>query len=85
LPFVAVSRDEIACNPACSYVEEFAAPLAESKLRANPDGLAITFVARSGDEKTILISGERIAAQLGAVDARRSPAQPVAAFGTAPI
>ena len=79
LPFVAVSREEIACDPACSYAEEFAATLPESELRASPDGLAVTFAARSGDAKTIRISGERIAAQLATVDARRNPAQPVAA------
>jgi hypothetical protein len=82
LPFVPVSRDEITCDTGCSYVEEFAATLPESELQASPEALAITFVAPSGDEKTILISGERIAAQLAAVDARRSSVQPVAAFGT---
>jgi hypothetical protein len=84
LPFVAVSRDEIACDTGCSYVEEFAATLPESALRASDRGLAVTFVARSGDEKIIFLSGERIAAQLAAVDARRNPAQPVTALGTAP-
>jgi hypothetical protein len=80
LPFVPVSRDEITCENGCSYVEEFAATLPESQLRANPDGLTVTFAARSGDEKTFRVSGERIAAQLAAVDAKRNPAQPVAAF-----
>jgi hypothetical protein len=83
-PFVSVSRDEITCDPTCSYVEEFAATLPESELRARPDGLAVTFAALSGDQKIIRISGERITAQLAAVDARRNPAQPIAAFGTAP-
>ena len=84
LPFVAVNRDEIACDTGCSYVEEFAATLPESALQASARGLAVTFVARSGDEKTIFASGERIAAQLAAVDARRNPAQPVTALGTPP-
>ncbi len=84
LPFVSVSRDEITCDPICSYVEEFAATLPESELRAKPDGLAVTFAAHSGDQKIIRISGERITAQLAAIDARRNPAQPIAAFGTAP-
>src|SRR6266481_10130360 len=57
LPFVPVSRDEIACDDRCSYVEEFAATLPERELRASAEGLAITFVAPSGDKKTILISG----------------------------
>ena len=82
LPFVPVSRDEITCETTCSYVEEFAATLPESALRASTEGLAVTFVAPSGDKKTILISDERIAAQLAAVDARRSSVQPRAAFGT---
>ncbi len=85
LPFVPVSRDEIACDTSCSYVEEFAATLPERELRASAEGLAITFVAPSGDKKTIFISGGRIAAQLAAVDAKRRSVQPVAAFGmTAP-
>jgi hypothetical protein len=84
LPFVAVSRDEIACDSGCSYVEEFAAALPESGLRASAQGLAITFVARSGDQKRIFVSGEQIAAQLAAVDARRNPAQPVTALGAPP-
>jgi hypothetical protein len=84
LPFVPVSRDEITCETGCSYVEEFAATLPESELRAKPDGLAVTFAALSGDEKIIRISGERITVQLAAVDARRNPPQPIAAFGAAP-
>jgi hypothetical protein len=84
LPFVSLSRDEIACDPGCSYVEEFAATLPDSKMRASPDGLAVTFVSRSGNEKTIVVSGDRITAQFAAVDARRTPAQPRAAFGMTP-
>jgi hypothetical protein len=84
LPFVSVSRDEITCEPICSYVEEFAATVPESELRAKPDGLAVTFAAHSGDQKIIRISGARITAQLAAIHARRDPAQPIAAFGTAP-
>jgi hypothetical protein len=84
LPFVSVSRDEITCEAGCSYVEEFAATLSESELGASPGGLAVTFSAGSGDRKTIRIPGERISAQLAAVNARRSAAQPVAAFGMAP-
>ena len=84
LPFVPVSRDELACDDRCSYVEEFAATLPGKELRANAEGLAITFVAPSGDEKKFLISGDWIAAQLAAVDARRNPPQPRAAFGMTP-
>jgi len=81
LPFVPVSRDEIACEDRCSYAEEFAATLPDGEMRANPNGVTVTFAARSGAEKIVRISGEQIAAQLAAVDARRNPAQPVAAFG----
>lgn len=84
LQFVHISRDEITCDTGCSYVEEFAATLPESELRASPKGLAVTFVSRSGDQKTILVSGARIAAQLAAVDARGNPVQPAAASGIAP-
>ena len=84
LSFVAIGRDEISCDAGCSYVEEFAAKLPESTLRASPDGLAVTFSSRSGDAKTIVVPGERITAQLAAFDARRNSAQPVAAFSTTP-
>jgi hypothetical protein len=79
LPFVQISRDEISCDAGCSYVEEFAAILPESKLRASPGGLAVTFLSPSGDQKTIVIPSDRIAAQLAAIDARRNPVAPAAA------
>jgi hypothetical protein len=84
LPFVAIGRDEISCDGGCSYVEEFAAKLPESALRASPDVLAVTFSSRAGDEKTIVVSGARITAQLAAIDARRSPVRP-AAIGAEPV
>jgi hypothetical protein len=59
LPFVAIGRDEISCDTGCSYVEEFAAELPESTLRASPDGLQSPS-SRSGDEKTIVVAGERL-------------------------
>jgi hypothetical protein len=79
LPFVAIGHDEISCDAGCSYVEEFAANLPESTLRTSPEGLAVTFSARSGDERTIVVPGDSITAQLAAIDARRIPAEPVAA------
>ena len=79
LQFVKISHDEISCDAGCSYVEEFAANLPESLLRSSLKGLAVTFRSPSGDEKTIVISGDRIAAQLAATDAKRSPAEPAAA------
>ena len=84
LQFIPISSDEISCDAGCSYVEEFAAILPESELRASPDGLAVTFSSPAGDEKTILISGERIAAQLAAIDARRNPVEPAAASAGPP-
>jgi hypothetical protein len=85
LPFVAIGHDEISCDAGCSYVEEFAANLPESLIRASSDRLAVTFSSRSGDKKTIVVPGERVTAQLAVIDATRSPApaarsaQPVAA------
>jgi len=84
LPFVPLTRDEITCDAGCSYVEEFAVTLPESELRARSGDLPVTLLARSGDEKTVLVSRDRIAAQLAAVDVRRNPAQPVAAIGITP-
>jgi len=84
LAFVPIGRDEISCNPGCSYAEEFAANLPESALRESPDGLAVTFLSASGVEKTIFVSSERITAQLAAIDARRHPA-PSAAARAQPI
>jgi hypothetical protein len=84
LQFVQISNDEISCDTGCAYVEEFAAILPVSKLRASPGGLAVTFLSPSGDEKTIVISGDMIAAQLAATDARRSPVEPAAGAGPAP-
>src|SRR6516225_11143581 len=78
LPFVAIGHDEISCDAGCSYVEEFAANLPESLMRASPDRLAVTFSSRSGDKKTIVVPGERITAQLAAIDATRTPAPPAA-------
>jgi hypothetical protein len=79
LPFVAIGHDEITCDAGCSYVEEFAVILPESKLRASPGGLSVTFLSPSGAEKTIVISGDRIAAQLAAIAARRNLMEPAAA------
>ena len=84
LQFVQISHDEISCDAGCSYLDEFAAILPESKLRANHGGLAVTFLSPSGEEKTIVISGDRITAQLAAIDARRSSVEPAAGAGPAP-
>jgi hypothetical protein len=79
LRFVEVTRHEITCDGGCSYTEEFAADIPASELRANPNGLKVTFIAQSGPEKTITISGSQITAQLAAVDAVHNPALSTAA------
>ena len=79
LRFLEISRHEITCEGGCSYLEEFAADIPESELRANSQGLRVTFTARSGEEKTIVVSAGQITAQLAAVEARRHPARPAPA------
>jgi hypothetical protein len=79
LRFFEITRHQITCDGGCSYVEEFAADIPESELRANPNGLKVTFSAQSGTEKTITIGGSQITAQLTAVDAVHNPALPTAA------
>jgi hypothetical protein len=79
LRFLEISEHEITCERSCAYVEEFAADIPEGELRANPEGLRVTFIAHSGDEKTVVVSGSQIAAQLAAIDAKRHPTQPAAA------
>ena len=87
LSFVPISHDEISCAPvdlrisfARSAAEEFAATIPASALRMNSGGLAVTFTAGSRDGKTILVSADQIAAQLAAVDGKRSLVQPAAAL-----
>jgi hypothetical protein len=80
LRFFMISQHEISCATGCSYVEEFAATIPESELRASPRGLAVIFTSASGAEKRIMISGPQIAAQLASVEARRSPMQPASAL-----
>jgi hypothetical protein len=79
LRFLEITRHEISCDGGCSYTEEFAADIPESELRANPQGLKVTFAAQSGAEKTVTVSGSQITAQLAAVDAVHNPALPAAA------
>jgi hypothetical protein len=71
LRFIAISKNEITCENGCSYAEEFAAALPEPLLRANPQGLAVTFTAHSGATKTVTVPGDLVLNQLTAVaDAR---------------
>ena len=83
LRFVEISNNEITCNPGCSYAEEFAAALPEALLRANLQGLVVTFTAKSGADKTLIVPGDLVAKQLAAVDDARAT-RPTAAASAAP-
>lgn len=80
LRFVEITREEITCSGGCAYVEEFAASIPESELRANPQGLTVIFAAALGAEKKILVSGDQISAQLTAVATGGNPVKPTAAL-----
>jgi hypothetical protein len=79
LRFIEIGHNEITCDGGCAYLDEFAAVIPESELRANPQGLTVIFSSGSGVEKQILVSGDQISAQLAAVEARRLLVQPAAA------
>jgi hypothetical protein len=79
LRFFTISQHEISCAEGCSYVEEFAATIPESELRASPQGLTIVFTSASGADKRITVAVAQIASQLAAVDARRNPLRPASA------
>jgi predicted small lipoprotein YifL len=80
LRFVEISRNEITCERACSYAEEFAATLPEALLQASAGGLTVTFFASTGVQKTIAVAGELVQKQLAAVAAAR-PGRPAAVLG----
>jgi hypothetical protein len=82
LRFIPISKNEITCQPSCSYSEEFAAAIPEAELRnAAGSGLSATFSARSGAQKTIAVPGELVRAQVVALDRVRAG---LASAGTAP-
>lgn len=73
LRFIPISKNEITCQPSCSYAEEFAAAIPEADLRNNASsGLTVTFTARSGAEKTIAVPAEPVRAQVVALDRVRA-------------
>lgn len=72
LRFIPISRNEITCQPSCSYAEEFAAAIPEAELRNAAGGLTVTFTAHSGAEKTIAVPGELVRAQMTALDRVRA-------------
>jgi hypothetical protein len=71
LPFTAIRRDQISCAGGCAWVEDFAALIPETELATAAGGLAVTFLARSGDRKTILLTPRQIRAQRAAIAATR--------------
>ena len=79
LRFIEIGRNEITCDGGCSYLEEFAAAIPESELRASPQGLTVVFLAASGAEKRISVSGTQISAQLAAVNDGRNSVRPATA------
>jgi hypothetical protein len=82
LRFIPVSKNEITCQPSCSYAEEFAAAIPEAELRNATGGLTVTFTARSGAQKTIAVPGELVRAQVTGLDRVRAG---LATASTAPI
>jgi hypothetical protein len=72
LRFIPIGRDEITCQPSCSYAEEFAAVIPDPQLRGATGGLTVAFAARSGAEKTIAVPGELVKAQVNALDRVRA-------------
>jgi hypothetical protein len=72
LRFIPISKNEITCQPNCSYAEEFAAAIPEAELRNATSGLTVTFTARSGAQKTIAVPGELVWAQVVGLDRART-------------
>ena len=83
LRFLPINNAEITCDNGCSYAEEFAAALPEPLLRSSPQGFAVVFTSRSGNEKTISVPADLIAMQLVAVDGARA-ARPAAGTAATP-
>lgn len=71
LRFSAISHEQIACDPGCSWTEDFAADIPDALLRAAPQGMAVDFRAKSGTAQRIVLSGDQVRAQLAAIDAER--------------
>ncbi|HTT78973.1 MAG TPA: hypothetical protein VMF86_04770 [Stellaceae bacterium] len=78
LKFVAISKNEIACDHGCSYAEEFAVDLPQPLLEAHRRGLTVVFTAKSGPALPIAVPGDLIDKQLAAIAEARA-ALPAAA------
>ena len=74
LRFVAISRNEITCELACSYADEFAAALPEDYLRSHRGGTTVTFTSSDGKKLSVAVPANLVAAQLDAVDTIRGVA-----------
>jgi hypothetical protein len=83
LTVVAISSHEIACQPSCSYTDDFAASLSDALLRKSLGGLAVTFTAKGGSEKTIAVPAAVVKAELETVDAWRRGLEQVKTASTA--
>ncbi len=84
LRLIPIGRNEITCQPNCSYAEEFAAAIPEPELRNSIGGLTVVFAARSGSEKTITVPGELVKAQLTGLDRVRAGLATASAAPTPP-
>lgn len=85
LRFIPITTSEVTCENGCSYAEEFAAALPEPLLRSSRQGFAVVFTSHLGNEKTVAVPGDLIAAQLAAVDGARGPRPAAAAPATPPV
>ena len=81
--FVPISKNEIVCQPGCSYAEEFAADLPAAPLAATTGDLTVVFSAKAGPDLAITVPAELIAEQRAAVAAARA-GLPSAASGSPP-
>ena len=84
LRFIPITKSQVTRENGCSYAEEFAAALPEPLLRSSPQGFAVVFTSRLGNEKTIAVPGDLIAMQLAAVDQARAPRPAAAVISPAP-
>lgn len=71
LPLAAIRRDMIGGRGGCSWVEDFATEIPERRLETAAGGLAVTFVAGSGENKTIAVTPRQVGVQRAAIAAVR--------------
>jgi hypothetical protein len=83
LPIVSIGSHKIACDPDCSYADDFAASLSDALLRNSREGLAVTFTAQSGNTSTIGVPAAAITVQLAILDTWRRRLERVKTASTA--